>query len=103
MVSGLAGRSAQNFEVYVKKGATLHSKALTIDGIYSWTGSRNFHPRSFRYEGEMIMSVLDRDFAKSVESMIQADINQASRISTPIDPQPNLLTDAVDFYFYDQL
>lgn len=94
----------QDFEVYVKEGTTtLHSKALTVDGMYSWVGSHNFHPRSFRYEGEITMNVLDADFAKKVQAMIQADIDKAIRIKEPVKLPPNLQADAIGYYLYDQL
>jgi cardiolipin synthase len=94
----------QNFEVYVKEGTqTLHTKAMTVDGLYSWVGSHNFHPRSFRYEGEITMNVLDADFARKVRNMIQDDLNRAIRIKEPVELPKNLATDAVGFYFYDQL
>lgn len=94
----------QDFEIYVKEGTqTLHSKAMTVDGLYAWIGSYNFHPRSFRYEGEITMNVLDADFAGRVQDMIQEDINRAIRIKEPVELPKNLATDAVGFYFYDQL
>lgn len=93
----------QNFEVYVKKGTTLHTKAMTVDGLYSWIGSHNFHPRSFRYEGELTMNALDANFAKKVEEMFQTDINQAIQIKEPVKLPSNLQADVVGFYLYDQL
>ena len=93
----------QSFEVYVKKGPTLHSKAMTVDGIYSWIGSHNFHPRSFRYEGEVTMNVLDSKFTKKVDDMIQADIDQATQINKPITLPKNIQANGIGFYLYDQL
>jgi len=94
----------QDFEVYVKAGTnTLHSKAMTVDGMYSWIGSYNFHPRSFRYEGEVTMNVLDPNFAKATQDMFQADIDIATRVKTPIALPKNMGATAVGYYLYDQL
>lgn len=62
-------------EVYVKKGATLHSKLIVVDSEFSMIMSYNLHPRSERVEGEMAVAVKDPDFAGSLLQVFNDDIS----------------------------
>lgn len=65
-------------EVYVKKGATLHSKLIVVDSELSMIMSYNLHPRSERIEGEMAIAVKDPRFAAGLEDVFDADISEAN-------------------------
>ncbi|MNK07389.1 Major cardiolipin synthase ClsA [compost metagenome] len=74
-------RSAQELaevgaHVYLKKGDTLHSKFVVIDGEYSVIMSYNLHPRSERMEGEMAVVVKSREFADNMKTVFDRDIHQ---------------------------
>lgn len=92
-------------EVYIKKGDTLHSKFLIVDGLYSSVGSYNLHPRSERYEGEMTVNTLDTQTAGSLTGTFEKDIALATRVSSPdqIVVPENLFTILPSRYFFDQL
>ncbi len=92
-------------EVYLKKGDTLHSKALIVDGLYSSVGSYNFHPRSHRYEGEMTVSSLDSNVAGTMTSKFEEGLQDTTRIWSKDQleiPQSTFTTLATRFFF-DQL
>ena len=92
-------------EIYTKKGDTLHSKFMVVDGIYSSVGSYNMHPRSERYEGEMTLNTLDTETAKDITKAFEKDISEANRIESAdqIQVQENALTMIASRYFFDQL
>jgi len=61
-------------QVFVKKGATLHSKIAVIDSDLSLIMSYNLHPRSERVEGEMAIAVHDVSFATRMHDMFDQDV-----------------------------
>lgn len=63
-------------QVFVKKGATLHSKLIVVDSELSMIMSYNLHPRSERVEGEMAVVVKDAAFAKSLLEVYKSDISE---------------------------
>ncbi len=93
----------KGIEVYLKRGDTLHSKFMNVDGIYSWVGSYNFHPRSDRYEGEVIRAVIDKEFGAQVREVFANDIALAEKISKPAPLPKNLVAELLGFWFFDQL
>jgi phosphatidylserine/phosphatidylglycerophosphate/cardiolipin synthase-like enzyme len=47
---------------------------LSVDGIFSWIGSHNFHPRSYGYEREVVLASFDPHLAAEYEAMFEGDI-----------------------------
>lgn len=96
---------AAGAEVYLKKGDTLHSKFMTVDGVFSSVGSHNHHPRSQRFEGEMVVNSLDPTVAGEFTSAFEKDIAAATRITSADQiqvPESPLGALAVR-YFFDAL
>lgn len=96
---------AAGAEVYLKKGDTLHSKFMTVDGVFSSVGSHNHHPRSQRFEGEMVVNSLDANLAASLTGAFESDIAAAQKIEKPEDivvPESPLNILAMR-YFFDAL
>lgn len=93
--------------VYLKQGAkeTLHSKFMTVDGVFCTVSSFNFHPRSVRYEPEMTVNILDSGKTRELEQVFNRDISQAKRItdSSQLKLPHSALTDLVRKYFFNQL
>jgi cardiolipin synthase len=81
--------SSVGAEVYLKKGATLHSKLAVFDGKYTMIQSYNLHPRSERVEEEMAMLILSKSFAQEVRAVFEADIQAdlATKVERPEDIQ----------------
>ncbi len=74
---------AAGAEVYLKKGDTLHSKFMVVDGLFTSVGSHNHHPRSQRFEGEMVLNSLDTNVASEMSHAFEADIAAATRVNRP--------------------
>ncbi|HXH76216.1 MAG TPA: phosphatidylserine/phosphatidylglycerophosphate/cardiolipin synthase family protein [Bacteriovoracaceae bacterium] len=90
-------------EVYLKKGATLHSKFMVVDKKLSMVGSFNFHPRSLRFDGENAGVIIDEAFAQELTDHFEDGIeNHATQLLIPsrFKIKWNFLsTLAVLFYF----
>ncbi len=96
---------AAGAEVYLKKGDTLHSKFMVVDGLFTSVGSHNHHPRSQRFEGEMMLHSLDTQTATELTSDFEADIAAAQRVNSPEElniPESPLGALAMR-YFFDAL
>lgn len=92
-------------EVYLKKGKdeTLHSKAMLVDSVLAWVGSQNFHPRSFRYEGEVIFLARDAKFGQEMRQMFEKDLKDFNRLTEPLQIIDNPMADLQEELFFDQL
>ena len=76
---------AAGAEVYLKKGDTLHSKFMVVDGLFTSVGSHNHHPRSQRFEGEMMLNSLDANLASQMSHAFETDIAAATRVHSPAE------------------
>jgi len=96
---------AAGARVSLKRGSTLHSKFMTVDGLFSIVGSFNLHPRSVRYENEVIVSALGARVAVALDRAFAADMAAALPVTDPaaltIPDSP--LTWIVRRYLYNQL
>lgn len=91
--------------VGLKRGDTVHSKFMTVDGLLSIVGSFNLHPRSVRYEYELIVSALDARLAAALDRAFAADMAAATRVTDPaaLAIPDSALTRIVRRYLYNQL
>lgn len=93
-------------EVYLKKGPTLHSKFMTVDGEASWVMSYNHHPQSMRTQGENAFVILDKNFTRELTEQFHTDTQTlADRVTdiSQLQPEKNLLDIILQRYFFDQL
>lgn len=106
ILASLPVLKAAGAQVFLKRGATLHSKFMVIDGRYTWIGSYNLHPRSLRYEGENIFQIPnDVNVATQLLAAFQSDLLAAQRVMSPseiIIPESSLGILA-ERYLFDQL
>jgi len=58
-----------------------HCKMLLVDGQLASVGSTNFDNRSFRLNDEANLNVYDAAFVRELESVFEADLRVARRIS----------------------
>ena len=59
-----------------------HLKVAVMDHVWATVGSSNLDPQSLKYNNEMNLLVLDRDFAREVDTRIfDKDITQSLRIT----------------------
>jgi len=85
IVETLLGLAAAGAEVYAKTGATLHSKFVVVDGVFSQVGSYNLHPRSYRLEHEVAANVIGAHTAAVLTKAFDDDVATARRVRGPAD------------------
>jgi len=82
-----AGRSSYSallragVKIHQRRGAMLHAKTATIDGVWSCVGSTNLDRRSFLHNDELDAAILGREFAGQMEAAFGADLEA----SEPMD------------------
>ncbi|MCK5357519.1 MAG: phosphatidylserine/phosphatidylglycerophosphate/cardiolipin synthase family protein [Elusimicrobiales bacterium] len=105
IIKGLIPLVSSGINVYLKKGDTLHSKFMTIDGVYCNIGSYNFHPRSERYDTEMNISIIDPASVKQLNEVFEEDLAEAIKINTveDLEYEPGWLAKMMEKYFYAEL
>lgn len=59
--------------VFLRKGATLHSKFMVIDEQITMVGSFNLHPRSYRFEAETMFTVFDKELSEKMVAKFNED------------------------------
>ena len=66
--------------MYERRGAVMHSKTASIDGVWSTIGSTNLDWRSFLHNDEINAAVLGRDFARQMSAVFAKDIAESNPI-----------------------
>ena len=79
--SHYAGLLAAGVKIYERRGALLHAKTSTIDGVWSSVGTTNLDWRSFLHNDEVDASILGREFAQKMEAMFARDIANSEQIT----------------------
>jgi cardiolipin synthase len=67
-------------KIYERRGAVMHSKTASIDGVWSTIGSTNLDWRSFLHNDEINAAILGRDFSRQMDAMFAADLAQSNAI-----------------------
>ena len=67
-------------KVFEVQNEVLHSKAASIDGVWTAVGSSNFDPRSVVFNDEVDAVVLGSGTANAFEDMFQKDLSRARAI-----------------------
>ncbi|MCM2267364.1 MAG: phosphatidylserine/phosphatidylglycerophosphate/cardiolipin synthase family protein [Elusimicrobiales bacterium] len=76
--------------VYLKEGGLhhrLHSKFMTVDGVYGTIGSFNLQPRSIRYVMEITVNFADRQAVSALDDAFRADMAAAKHAKKVKDLQ----------------
>jgi cardiolipin synthase len=58
----------------------MHAKTVTVDGIAALVGSTNLNRRSMDHDEEVMLVVLDKDFAAELDRDYDADLRRSVRI-----------------------
>ena len=74
---------AAGAEIYEYQHGLLHSKVLSIDGVWSLVGSPNFDARSLLLNFEVAVAIYDARIATTLEDQFEADLKQSRRITQP--------------------
>ncbi|HSU64682.1 MAG TPA: phospholipase D-like domain-containing protein [Burkholderiales bacterium] len=61
-------------KIHERRGAMLHAKTATIDGVWSCVGSTNLDRRSFLHNDEIDAAILGREFAGQMQAAFAADL-----------------------------
>jgi cardiolipin synthase len=81
-----AGRSyydellAAGVRIFEYQPAMMHAKTVVVDGAWSVVGSANLDERSMELNEENVLGIADRDFARSVEKGVEADLARSREI-----------------------
>jgi cardiolipin synthase len=67
-------------KIYERRGAVMHSKTASIDGVWSTIGSTNLDWRSFLHNDELNAAILGRDFARQMDAMFAKDLAESDAI-----------------------
>lgn len=68
-------------QIYERRGSVMHSKTVSIDGVWSTIGSTNLDWRSFLHNDEINAIILSRPFAREMEAMFLEDLAESDRIT----------------------
>jgi cardiolipin synthase A/B len=68
-------------QIYERRGAVLHSKTASIDGVWSTIGSTNLDWRSFLHNDEINAVIIGRSFAAQMGAMFAADLAESDEIT----------------------
>jgi cardiolipin synthase len=68
-------------KIYERRGAVMHSKTASIDGVWSTIGSTNLDWRSFLHNDELNAAILGRDFARQMDAMFAKDLTESDAIN----------------------
>ena len=66
--------------IFERDGVILHSKAVTVDGVWSVIGSSNFDHRSVLFNDEVDAVVLGTETANGLEGLFRTDLESAHAI-----------------------
>jgi cardiolipin synthase len=81
-----AGRSyyeellAAGVRIFEYQPAMMHAKTVVVDGSWSVVGSANLDERSMELNEENVLGIADRDFARSIEAGVTADLQRSREI-----------------------
>jgi cardiolipin synthase len=67
-------------KLHERRGAMLHAKTVTIDGVWSCVGSTNLDRRSFLHNDEIDATILGRGFAERMQAAFSADREASEEI-----------------------
>ena len=68
-------------KIYERRGALLHAKAATIDGVWSTVGSTNLDWRSFLHNQEVNAAIIGPEFGQQMRVMFDRDLAVSDEIT----------------------
>jgi len=78
-------------QIYERRGAVMHSKTASIDGVWSTIGSTNLDWRSFLHNDEINAAILSRAFSWQMDAMFARDLEESDAIDLERWEQRSLL------------
>jgi cardiolipin synthase len=68
-------------KIHERRGALLHAKTASVDGVWSTVGSTNLDWRSFLHNDEVNAVVLGQEFGAQMQAMFAADLAASDPVS----------------------
>jgi len=78
-------------KIYERRGAVMHSKTASIDGVWSTVGSTNLDWRSFLHNDEINAAILGRSFSRQMDALFAKDLAESDAIDLDHWEQRSLL------------
>jgi cardiolipin synthase A/B len=78
-------------KIYERRGAVMHSKTASIDGVWSTIGSTNLDWRSFLHNDEINAAILSHAFSWQMDAMFARDLEESDAIDLDRWEQRSLL------------
>jgi cardiolipin synthase len=78
-------------KIFERRGAVMHSKTASIDGVWSTVGSTNLDWRSLLHNDELNAAILGRDFSRQMDAMFAKDVAESDAIELDRWEQRSLL------------
>ena len=102
IIKGLRPLIRAGVKVYLKKGDTLHSKFMTVDGVFCSVGSYTLHPRSERFDTELNINIIDSASVGRLDSIFAKDLAKAIKINSveDLNYKSSWLSRIIEKYFY---
>jgi cardiolipin synthase len=89
---------AAGVKIYEIHNVVLHSKTITIDGVWSVLGSSNFDHRSVILNDEVDTVVIGREFAEEMEQLFQDDVKKSRLITIDDTQNQDFIESLKEFY-----
>ena len=70
-------------KIYEYQPTMMHSKTISVDGMWGTIGSMNFDNRSLAFNNESSVLVLDSAFAAQMDSAFLDDLRYSKQITLP--------------------
>ena len=68
-------------EIHEYQPTMFHCKVMIVDGLLTSVGSTNFDPRSFHLNDEANLNIYDREFARRMTEVFEADLRRCRRVT----------------------
>ncbi len=67
-------------KIYQRRGAVMHAKTVSVDGVWSTIGSTNLDWRSFIHNDELNAVILGRDFGAQMDTMFAEELGESEAV-----------------------
>jgi cardiolipin synthase len=78
----------------------MHAKTAVIDGVWSTIGSYNLDYRSLFYNLEVVVEIIDRSFARTLEDHLRGDLQRSQEIVLAEWRQRPFWEKIVEWFFF---
>jgi cardiolipin synthase A/B len=84
--------------LYELRDRMIHAKTAVIDGVWSTVGSTNMDLQSFRFNNEINVIVIGKDFADKMEDLFEQDLKTSEEVTAEKWSQRPILDRVKEFF-----